>query len=550
MWNSPIPEKRWRGVRRESPGIAAFQTVASFEKAAVDELQRGLADHEAATVGRLIALNKKVELEVFIRTHGPNPLFDPAADLDVPVGVAKADVVDLHELPSAEANRAILDGQVLHVLFQAGEASRFAAGPLYQLNPFQAAQKISDDEELSYYLKGVNGARADVPARAADLLVETPLGPKQPLLIRAAIRRAIQDEIDAGRLSKKEAPARYAEVLANQKILFFVSPRGGVNEAHDKALRETFSFFGFHPSNLATIEQELARGLTANEDGVISLLEGETTMDAAGHLYAMMQAARAGDFTTYTESGRPIKPMEVDALSYFASRGAKIISIIRINDMDRHSTEIVNGKALGYALRMFENGYVNVIETVANPDGQKGGTGTTFGDPEIHVLTETHENSFPALSRAFDSGMQTYLKGSSGRHPAYNAMRQWADLAATRRSLQEFGARIVFVPRQKEIDGKEVTYLGVDMPMGDLSLLYGNYKSRMFQFAGPRGRELLIHDMKKKENLAIALRTLLRQLEDPHVVAVARELTEKKAVSFNETVERALYGAPCPEFFI
>ena len=68
-------------------------------------------------------------------------------------------------------------------------------------------------------------------------------------------------------------------------------------------------------------------------------------MDAAGHLYALMQASRPGDFTTYTESGRPIKPMEIDAFSYFVTRGAKVLSVIRINDMDRHSTEIINAKA-------------------------------------------------------------------------------------------------------------------------------------------------------------------------------------------------------------
>ena len=81
---------------------------------------------------------------------------------------------------------------------------------------------------------------------------------------------------------------------------------------------------------------------------------------------------------------------------------------------------------------------------------------------------------------------------------------------ATRRVLKEYGGRIVFVPRQKTVEGNVISYLGVDMPMGDLSLLYSHYKSRMFQFAGPKGRELLTHDMKQKEHLARALRTLLR----------------------------------------
>ena len=182
----------------------------------------------------------------------------------------------------------------------------------------------------------------------------------------------------------------------------------------------------------------------------------------------------------------------------------------------------MNAKALSVALRLFQEGIVNVIETVANPDGQKGGTGITFGDPELHMLTETHENSFPVLARAYERSIQAYLTENQGRHPAYNAMRQWAQLPLTREMLRTFGARIVFVPRQKNVEDKTVSYIGVDMPMGDLTLLYRNYPSRMFQFVGPAGRELLIHDMKKKENLSLALRSILSQLEDPHVLAAVR----------------------------
>ena len=548
MWHSPVPENRWRGFRRKLSGTAAFESLSSFEQASLSELENSLADHEAATLGRLLARGNKVEIEVFVRTHGPNPIFDPQAELDIPVGAAKADVIDLHTPASAEANRAILDGEILHLLFQAGEASRFAEGPFYRLVPHQVAAKSTGDKEVDYYLNDIAQTRGELKKDISDFLIETPLGPKQPVLLRAALRRIVQDEIDAGRLAVKEALPRYRIALTNQKILFFVSSRGGVNEDHDRWLRGEHFFYGFHPENVVTIEQELARGIKADEAGQLTIVEDAATADAAGHLYALIQASRTGDFTTYTESGRPIKPMEVDAFSYFLGRGAKVMSVIRINDMDRHSTEIINAKALTHALRLFRGGAVNAIETVANPDGQKGGTGTTFIDPEVHVLTETHENSFPILARAFEAGVQAYLKENKGRHPAYNAMRQWADLAATRRALKEFGGRIVFVPRQKVIDGKEIFYLGVDMPMGDLSLLYANYKSRMFQFAGPNGHELLIHDMKQKEHLGIALRTLLRQMEDPHVVAAAQEALGKALVPFTASAPRALYGAPCPEF--
>ncbi len=554
MWSSPIPEKRWFGFRRKFRGTSAFESLGNFEEAALNELGSSLEEHEAATLGRLLARGKKVEIEMFIRTHGANPLFEPQGDLDVPVGIAKADVVDLHNLPSASANRAILDGEILHVLFQAGEATRFAAGPLYRVNVLQIAQSLTADPEIAFYLKSIQQARSEISKSVGDLLADGFLGPKQPLLLRAALRRVVQDEIDAGRLSPSEACERYRHALSKQKILFFVSRRGNVNQTHNEMLRGTFSFYGFEPANIVTIEQELLRGITADENGSLSLLNGEENMDAGGHLAALVQAVRPGDFTTYTESGRPIKPMEVDALSYFVNRGAKVMNVIRINDMDRHSTEIINGKALTVAQRFFENGYVNVIETVANPKGQKGGTGTTFGNPDVHVLTETHENSFPALSRAFEASMQTYLKESKGVHPAYNAMRQLADLQATRHVLKEFGGRIVFVPRQRggpEGEPEGSPYVGVDMPMGDLSLLYGNYKSYMFQFAGPEGSELLIHDMKQKENLGIGLRTLLHQLEDSFVLAAAEELSEKKIMPFTQPPKpRSLYGAPCPEFDI
>ena len=164
------------------------------------------------------------------------------------------------------------------------------------------------------------------------------------------------------------------------------------------------------------------------------------------------------------------------------------------------------------------------------------------------MLTETHENSFPVLSRAFEIGMKEYLEKSGGNHPAYNAMRQWAKLDKTRQVLKEHGARIVFVPRQKEKDGETISYLGVDMPMGDLSLLMDAYPSRMFQFVGPGEKDLLIHDMKKKENLPIALRTLLNQLTDACVVAAAKELLIGKPVPFSGKIKASLYGAPTPEF--
>ncbi len=558
MWNSPIPEIRWTGVRREHRGTDAFKSSANFERAQVSELQYALSNHDAETLGRLFHRNKKSEIELFIKTHGPNPIFDPLKDLDVVVGIPRADVVSLEKPASREANEAILNGDVVHILFQAGEASRFQAGPLFALNPLRVARDLAEgriQEEgidaaralVSSDLEKIERAKSDLSPAAAALITDNTLGPKQPLMIRAAIRRVIQDEIAAGRLTASTASAVYASALSAQKILFFVSRRGGVSEMHDEALRTKFKFYGFDPRNLVTIEQELVRGVVADESGQISLLDDASAADAAGHLYALIQAARDGDFTTYSESGRPQHP-EVDALSYLSGRGGKILSIIRINDMDRHSTEIVNARALTYALEIFARGFVNAIESVANTEGQKGGTGTTFGDPETHVLTETHENSFPSLSRAFETARAAYLAGSGGHHPPYNAMRQWAALLPTRSALRDYGARIVFVPRQKVVGGQEISYLGADMPMGDLSLLSGNYRSRMFQFAGPGGKELLIHDMKKKENLPLATRTVLRQLEDAHVRAAAEELAMGSPVPFQVPGPvSGVWGAPAPE---
>jgi len=549
VWNSIIPHARWNGFRRHSEGIKAFASLEAFETAQLSELEFGLEEHEKKTLGRLLARGKKPEIEVFTRTHGPNPVIDPKKEWDAPVGVAKADRVDLTQSASPEANQAILNGDVVHVLFQAGEASRFERGPFLSLNPVEVARSLSDELGFSSLLEKVGQAGGKLPEKLAAAIINSPLGPDQPFMIRAALRRVIADEIKSGRLPLEKASEAYAAAIKNQKVLFIISRRGGVAEIHDKALRETYKFYGFTPQNVVTIEQQLVRGITADEEGKLSLLKDDETSDAAGHLYALMQAARPEDFTSYTETGRPIKSAEVDGLSYIASRGGKILNIVRINDMDRHSTEIINPKAVTYALNMFKKGYVNVIEGVSNPHGQKGGTGTTFGDTEAHVLTETHENSFPSLSRAFDVAMKKYLEENAGAHPAYNAMRQLADLAKTRAVLREFGGRIVFVPRQKEINGKTVNYLGVDMPMGDLSLLLGHYKSRMFQFVDGSGRELLIHDMKKRENLDFALKTTLRKLEDPHVVAAAKELFLGEKVPFDDkTLAPHLYGAPAPEF--
>jgi hypothetical protein len=83
---------------------------------------------------------------------------------------------------------------------------------------------------------------------------------------------------------------------------------------------------------------------------------------------------------------------------------------------------------------------------------------------------------------------------------------------------------------------------------GDLSLLFGGYKSRMFQFEDAQGRELLIHDMKTQDNLPMALETILCQLRDPHVLAAAEEIQSKKILPFSKSAPRSLYAAPTPEF--
>ncbi len=87
------------------------------------------------------------------------------------------------------------------------------------------------------------------------------------------------------------------------------------------------------------------------------------------------------------------------------------------------------------------------------------------------------------------------------------------------------------------------------MPMGDLSLLTGAYKSRMFQFLGPSNRELYIHDMKQVEQLDLYLRTVLRQLRDPDILAAVRELVLGETVPFSRLDGPPdPYGAPAPEF--
>jgi hypothetical protein len=548
-WKSPLPEQRWRGFRRLHRGTEAFKTLDVFEAAQVAELDECLVEHEKKTLGRLLKRGKKIEIDVFIRSHGPNPIFDPQAEIDIPVGVAKADAVPLTEPASADANRAILNGDIVHVLFQAGEASRFGQGPFYRLKPLSIGEPLSDVLDIAPFFDRINRFGKELPPLVSQFLIDAELGPKQPVMIRAALRRAVQAEVNAGRIPVSSAAEAYTTALKKQKLLFFVTQKDDLGELHFSALRDKYAFFGFDPANVVTVEQQLVRGVSADEDGNLSLEKHPEAVDAAGHLYALMQAARAGDFTTYSESGRPLKSQDTDGLAYLAGRGGEILNIIRINDMDRHTTEIINAKALSYALRMFEKGYVNVIECVANPLGQKGGTGTTFGDPDVHVLTETHENSFPSLSRAFEAALKDYLAKTDGQHPAYNAMRQLARLSATRQALREYGGRIVFIPRQKEVNGETISYLGVDMPMGDLSLLFHPYKSRMFQFLGPHNRELQIHDMKIVENLPIALRTIERQVQDPHIVAAAREVLLGESVPFDKnSPEPFVYGAPTPEF--
>ena len=247
----------------------------------------------------------------------------------MPVGVSKADgVVSLDDLPSVEvANQAILmmDRFLAHVASKPAKRAGSRKVRLYRLSPVDVARrwKESLDTEAKYFLETLDHAGHDLDPKVRAWILETPLGPKQPVLIRAALRRVVQDEIDTGRLDVTDATTRYKEAIANQKLLFFVSQNSDVNTLHDQALRERFSFFGFSPDNIVTIEQEVARGLTVNADGRVSFVDEPYGADAAGHLYALIQAARTTGFTTccYTPSGRAIKPMGLDAFSYVISRG-------------------------------------------------------------------------------------------------------------------------------------------------------------------------------------------------------------------------------------
>jgi hypothetical protein len=547
LWNSPVPEARWRGRRDRHKGAAAFASKNIFEEAQQSELQESLSLPERQTLHRLLQRGQKAELELFTRTHGANPLFDPNADLNLPVGLVKADPVILETPPSEEACRSILNGEVVHVFFQAGEASRFNQGPFYGFSPMEfAADK--DNAEWEGLLNSIHTASRSLPSDVAAFLTQGPLGPKQTFLIRAALRRVVQQEIQIGRITVEQAQPLYQQALSKQKLLFFVSQQNGVAAAHDQALRNQYRFFGFDPMNVVTIEQDIIRGLSVDERGDVELVDHELACDAAGHLYALLQAVRPGDFTVYSESGRPLKSQEVEALGYLAGRGGRYLNIIRINDMDRHTTEIINAKAFSYALAKFRQGVQNVIECVSNPSGQKGGTGLTFGDLPFHFLTETHESSFPTMSRAVEAAFQAYKQTNEGQHPAYNAMRQWADLQVTRRALIEAGGRLVFVPRQKEVDGGILSYIGVDMPMGDLSLLAHVYPSRMFQLVNHKGQELCIHDMKLQEHLSLALKAILFQVNDPHVLNAARESLLDETISFSSSLpDPRPYAALAPE---
>lgn len=547
-WNCPVPEKRWKGFRERYSGIEAFRSWRCFEEAQMDELRSSLSQQERLSLGRLLERAQKPELEVFTRTRGCNPLFDPETDLNMVVGIAKAEPVFLDQPASAEANQAILMGDVVHVLFQAGEASRFNQGPFYNLSPVQFAIQ-SSNPKWKPLLTQISKAAENLDSRVSEFLTYEKLGPKQPLFIRAALRRIVQSEINAKRLSVKKAMAVYEHALREQKLLFFVSQQGQVSQMHDDVLRKRFSFFGFNPENIVTIEQDLIHGLTVSAEGEVSLLSESWAQDAAGHLYALLQSVRPGDFVTYSETGRPLRADDFEALGYLAGRGGKFLNVIRINDMDRHTTEIVNTKALSYAMGQFRNGIVNVIECVSNPTGQKGGTGLTFGDLPYHFLTETHENSFPVLSRAFESALNIYRQAHQGRNPAYNAMRQWADLQATRTALRQAGGRLVFIPRQKELAGQTMTYLGVDMPMGDLSLLAHVYPSKMFQFIDEQQRELCIHDVKLQDHLDAALRTILHQVQEKHIIDAANEHHLGNKVDFSAFYnDPSPYAAPSAEF--
>lgn len=545
-WPSPIPAKRWWGFRKDHPGKEAFVSTETFNIAQQSELFAGMPLRERASLGRLLKRGQKIEIEVFLRTHGPNPLFDPQAEIDIPLGVAKADAVDLSAPPTAEALAAILDGHVVHVLFQAGEASRFNQGPFYKLNPTEIARSLRHEPSINDALSNLERLAKSLPDNVARFLVDGELGPKQSVMMSAALRRAVSWEVELGLLPMAKADSRYRSALAAQKVLYFVNRHHGVNDLHDSSLR-AHRFFGFDPSNIVTIEQDLVPGIRLDEEGNIFLQEEEWAQDAGGHLYALIQAARPKGFVTYDPTGKQTRSTEIDAFTYLSRRGGRYLNVIRINDMDRHTTEIINPKALSYALRMFERGYVNVIEGVSNPGGQKGGTGMTLGDPEVHILTETHENSFPSLSRAFEAALKRYLAENQGQHPAYNAMRQWADLTATRQAVQEFGGRIVYVPRRKQANEVESWYIGVDMPMGDLSLLGSAYKSRMFQLVTPEGQALQIHDMKQPDQLSLHLETVRHQLGDPFVVEAVTEVLSGSSVPIKKTPLSDLYDAPAPE---
>lgn len=174
-------------------------------------------------LGWLLSCGNKAEIEIFVRGHGANPIFSPQEPLGFGVGVAKADIVNMSEPVSEEAAHAILNGDIVHLLFQAGEGSRFKQGPFYNINPMVAADVFKDEVDTSAEIKKIEAAVKSLPANIAQFILEEAFGPKQAVLIRAALRRIIKNEIEAGRLTVDKAETRYEEALKAQKIIFLIS---------------------------------------------------------------------------------------------------------------------------------------------------------------------------------------------------------------------------------------------------------------------------------------------------------------------------------------
>lgn len=282
------------------------------------------------------------------------------AELEAPRQILVLEEEGPHGDRLAQAQAAVLNGEILFEHAAAGEGTRLMLGPKYFLN---LAQEITPARIA--HLLSLDAGEVVLPEAVIPRL-DCP--PQDLLPLALGTRHMLQLAFDLARLAE-DAGEPPQEVLQRQHLLIVIARE---MVAHIEKEFYQWHFFGFHPGHVYFMMQESFHGFSLNGRNFFYDRQSPRRL----HNHGQMVMQQAMDRQLFTLQGTHpwdqtfhSRPAVGDWLQGFVNK----ISY-NIEDLD-YLTGSLDLAGLGLALELGNQGYHMVMEVMANNPlkPQKGG---------------------------------------------------------------------------------------------------------------------------------------------------------------------------------